>query len=192
MDSLKSLTLQKAEIYKNIFSHREFKNPMTNAIISLKYKLSLKYNTTYSEKLKENIKLLYELLDYFKSYTDDISGANMKSKKTILEIYDAVEKHLKLCDDIRENVYKTCLSSILDSEDLLLIFTDLEKTLFDDSNDDDLINSIYTAIKCINSHIQSDKLAFANIKQEILLCSINESLQNVVCRTKDNMKMYVD
>ena len=31
--------------------------------------------------MKENIKVLFELLDYFKSYTDDISGANMKSKK---------------------------------------------------------------------------------------------------------------
>lgn len=189
MDSLKTPQRLKAEIYKNIFSHKEFKNPMTNSIISLKYKLSKKYQTSHSDKMKENIKVLYELLDYFKSYTDDISGANMKSKKTILEIYDAIEKHLNLCGDSSENLYKVCLSSILDADDLFEVFSELERSI-DVDNDEVVIYFILSSIKHINSHIQADKLAFANIKQELLLYSINESLQNVICKTKDNMKMY--
>lgn len=189
MDSLKSPKMLKAEIYKNIFSHKEFTNPMTNSIISLKYKLSKKYHSSHSDKMKENIKLLFELLDYFKSYTDDISGANMKSKKTILEIYDAIEKHLTLCGDTSENLYKVCLSSILDADDLFEIFSELEKSIEHD-NDEKVTSFIHETINHINSHIQSDKLALANIKQELLLYFINESLQNVICKTKDNMKMY--
>lgn len=190
MESLKSQKMVKAEIYRNIFSGKEFRNPMTNSIISLKHKLSIKYQTTTSDKMKDNIHVLFDLLDYFKTYTDDISGANMKSNKMIYDILNAINKHLEYCDDSRENLYKLCLSSILDADDLLDIFADLEKAIIYHESDDIITKNILTAIKHINAHIQSDKLAYANIKQELLMCSIKESLKNVVTGTTANMEMY--
>lgn len=142
--------------------------------------------------MKESIKVLFELLDYFKSYTDDISGANMKSKKTIFEIYDIIQKHSKMCNNDTENLYKLCLSSVLDSDDLLELFEKLEESISQGVSDEIVMFNINSVIKHINSHIQADKLAYANLKQETLLYSINESLRNVVCKTKDNMEMYVN
>lgn len=190
MESLKSPARAKAEIYRNIFQGKVFMNPMTGYILSLKHKLGLKYNSTESETLKEHIKILFELLDYFKSYTDDISGGNMNSTKKIYDIMDAINIHLSTCNDNIDNLYKQCLSSILDADDLIEIFSKIENQIVNDDTDDIISSSIDMAVRNINAHIQADKLAYANLKQESLLCSIRDSLSNVVKKTKDNIEMY--
>lgn len=188
MDILKSPKLRKAEIYRDIFSGNAFLNPMTETIISLKHKLSGLYQHTNNDILRFKIKTLIMTLEDFKVHTDDISGANMKSTKRIYEIIDLVSYHIEHfgCD---HNPYKSCMSSILDVDGLKEHFNELENMIANYADECSLQDRISVVDHEIKEHIQSDKLAFANLKQERLLCSISESLCRVVTNTKANLTM---
>ena len=188
MDILKSPKLRKAEMYRDIFSGNAFLNPMTETIISLKHKLSGLYQHTDNDILRFKIKTLIMTLEDFKVHTDDISGANMKSTKLIYEIIDIVSYHIEHfgCDN---NPYKSCMSSVLDVEVLKEHFSELETMIAGDIDECELQERISIVDHEVKEHMQSDKLALANLKQERLLCSISESLCRVVTNTKANLTM---
>lgn len=177
----------KAEIYKLILSGKAFLNPMRPLIEDTKNKLTLFYYEVEKPETKSKIKLLIDQLEQFKNHTDEISGINLEQSKRILEILKLIEKNSM--SHLNFNPYKSCFSSILDSATLvskikvLMMNINEYRIIKDDSVILPLVDSI---IVDIISHIQSDCLAYENLKQASLVKSITESLTRVVSNTCAN------
>lgn len=185
MNDLKSQKQIHAEIYKLIFSGKAFLNPMTSYIISLKHNISLFYQNTASGLVKERIQELVQLLEKFKQHTDDISGVNLNSSKRIYEILQMIEKSTIKCT-CDYNPYKLCLGSVLNAEDLKQKCSLLERAIIKNEDDNEILFLISDVSENIIQHIQSDQLAYENLKMEMSMQSLTESLANVVYNTCAN------
>lgn len=185
MDSIKTPFQTKAEIYKLVLSGKAFLNPMTSYIISLKHSIALLYQETTNDQLKEVIISLYRKLEEFKVHTDDISGVNLNSSKKIYDILQLIEKSSTTCT-INYNPYKACLGSVLDTDNIRIMFTDLEHGIVMKESEDKLIVMMNNIIEQLTKQIHSDNLAYESLKIEVLTKSITDSLTNVVNNTCAN------
>lgn len=182
---IKSPELEKAEIYKHIFSGKAFLNPMTSYIISLRHSITLLFQRTDNSTLKSSIKALVNTLENFKQHTDDISGINLNSSHKIYDILDLIEKYNKKCKPYY-NQYKACLGSILDSDSLKEHFSEISHLICNCTDEALLDKEIDKINKEIITYIQSDNIAYENLKLDVLTTSISCSLSNVVYNTKAN------
>lgn len=185
MDSIKTPFQTKAEIYKLVLSGKAFLNPMTSYIISLKHSIALLYQETSNDQLKEVIISLYRKLEEFKVHTDDISGVNLNSSKKIYDILQLIEKSSTTCT-INYNPYKACLGSVLDTDNIRIMFTDLEHGIVMKESEDKLIVMMNNIIEQLTKQMHSDNLAYESLKIEVLTKSITDSLANVVNNTCAN------
>lgn len=175
---------EKAEIYKNILAGKAFLNPMTTYIISLKHNVTLLYLSSNNIELKTNIENLISTLEKFKQHTDDISGINLNSSHKIFEILKLIQKDSATCKPYI-NLYKLCLGSVLDSDELKIKFSKLS-ILCNNGSDEELLKLVQEVTRDINSHIMADNLAFEHLKIEVLTRSVSCALSNVVYNTVAN------
>lgn len=189
---IKTLSAERADIYKAILSGKGFKNPMTNYIISLKHSLILLSQYLDDKDITIEIEATLDTVESFKNHTDNISGLNLNSSKKIYEILDVIEK-LNPYNASFINYYKLCLGSILNNDNIKKNITEFNYYIFSillekENKDYKKISSKLNKINnMIKEQIFSDNLAFENIKLELSTRSLNCSLSSMLYKTKQNI-----